>query len=271
MTHDDGHPQKAYLNEAFVHSRDGRTLRIMAEYLEPKARLENQQVRDTIVFFGSARFISEDQAKRRLADARRSGEDVEAAEMALEMSGYYESARELAYRLTNWSKNLAGDERRFVVCTGGGPGIMEAANKGASEARGLNLGLGISLPFESTGNPYVTRSLAFEFHYFFMRKFWFTYLAKAIVAMPGGFGTLDELCEILTLIQTFKIKRRLPIVLFGAPYWKDVVNFDALARYGTINSQDIELMYMTDSVDDAFDYITKDLTENAFAMPEDRY
>jgi hypothetical protein len=271
MTNDDGHPQKAYLNDAFVHSRDARPMRILAEYLEPKARLENQHVRDTIVFFGSARLKSEDEAKRLLDEARQSGGDIEAAEMVLQMAGYYESARELAHRLTDWSKNLEGDERRFVVCTGGGPGIMEAANKGASEARGLNIGLGISLPFESTGNPHVTRSLGFEFHYFFMRKFWFTYLAKAIVAMPGGFGTLDELCEILTLIQTFKIKRRLPIVLFGATFWNDVVDFDALARYGTINKQDLDLMYFTDSVDEAFDYITKDLTENAIANPEDSY
>jgi uncharacterized protein (TIGR00730 family) len=263
------HPDKAYLNTPFIQSRDARPLRILAEYLEPKSRLEHYQIRDTIVFFGSARLLSEEDATSRLAKAQESGDGVEQAEMQVQMSAYYEAGRELARRLTEWSKSLEGDERRFVICTGGGPGIMEAVNRGASEARGVNLGLGISLPFESTGNPYVTRSLAFEFHYFFMRKFWFTYLAKAIVAMPGGFGTLDELFEILTLIQTFKIKRRLPIVLFGRAFWEEVVNFDALARYGTINRADLDLIHLTDSVDDAFAYLTSDLRKNAYPNPEE--
>ncbi len=260
-------PEKAYSNEAFMSSRDGRPMRILAEYLEPKSRLEWHQVRDTIVFFGSARLISEEDAAARAADPDA---DPEKAKAQVHMARYYEASRELARRLTEWSKQLDSDERRFVVCTGGGPGIMEAANRGASEAKGMNVGLGISLPMEDSGNPYVTRSLAFEFHYFFMRKFWFTYLAKAIVAMPGGFGTLDELFEILTLIQTFKIKKRLPIVLFGTEYWDEIVNFDALVKFGTINADDLDLMFRTDSVDEAFEYITSDLMEHALKDPGER-
>src|SRR6516164_674124 len=226
---------KAYEDSRFLQSRDARALRILAEYLEPLHRFQRHNVQDTIVFMGSARLSSEEAARAALTAAERAGSGIEAAQTALRLSIYYEAARELARRLTAWSKNLDRQERRFVVCTGGGPGIMEAANRGASEAKGLNVGLTISIPEDEFDNPYISRELHFYFHYFFMRKFWFVYLAKAVVLFPGGYGTLDELFEILTLVQTHKMKKRMPIVLFGAKYWNDIVNFDALVKYGTIS------------------------------------
>lgn len=254
---------KAYLNEPFLRSSDARALRILAEYLEPASRLAHYRVEDTIVFMGSARLIAREQAQAQLQQAQAAGGDVAHAQRDLDMSQYYEAARALAQRLTEWSKGLSESERRFVVCTGGGPGIMEAANRGASEARGINVGLSISLPMEQSGNPHITRELGFEFHYFFMRKFWFAYLAKAVIFFPGGFGTLDELFELLTLLQTHKIKKHMPIVLFGDHYWNDVLNFDALVRHGTINPEDLKLVHRTDSVDDAFDYVVGELTKYA--------
>jgi uncharacterized protein (TIGR00730 family) len=258
---------KAYQDTRFLESKDARTLRILAEYLEPLHRFQRHNVQDTIVFMGSARLRSEEAAKAALAEAERAGQGIEAAQMALRLSIYYEAARELARRLTAWSKQLDREKRRFVVCTGGGPGIMEAANRGASEAKGLNVGLTISIPDEEFDNPYVSRELHFYFHYFFMRKFWFVYLAKAVVLFPGGFGTLDELFEILTLVQTRKTRKRMPIVLFGAEYWDEVINFDALVKYGTISRPDLELFHRTDSLDEAYDIITKGLTENALGSP----
>ena len=258
---------KAYRNRAFLDSRDGRPLRILAEYLEPEARFDRLRVRDTIIFFGSARTTSREAAAAAVAAARRGTAELAAAETRLRMSRYYEDARELAGRLTTWSKSLEGTDRRFVICTGGGPGIMEAASRGAAEAKGLNIGLAISMPLEESVNPYVTRQLAFEFHYFFMRKFWFAYLAKAAVVMPGGFGTLDELFEVLTLIQTLKIKKRLPIVLFGSEFWHQVIDFEALANHGVIDESDLDLFFRTDSVDQAFEFITGELTEHTLASP----
>jgi len=257
---------KAYENTDFLNSRDGRELRLLSEYLEPKSRFERHKVEDTIVFMGSARIKSREDAEELVRKAK-SDKDRERAQMALKMSAYYEAARELAYRLTTWSKELDREERRFVVCTGGGPGIMEAANRGAAEARGLNVGLTISIPAEEFDNPYVTRELSFHFHYFFMRKFWFAYLAKAVIVFPGGYGTLDELFELLTLVQTRKMKKPMPIVLFGTEYWRQIVDFDALARYGTIDPGDIELMHRTDSVDDAYDWIVRQLAEKALGQP----
>jgi uncharacterized protein (TIGR00730 family) len=216
---------------------------------------------------GSARLLSEEKAKTALSEAERSGTGIEAARTAVELSAYYEAARELAKRLTNWSKKLGHEERRFVICTGGGPGIMEAANRGASEAKGLNVGLTISIPNDEFDNPYVSRELHFHFHYFFMRKFWFVYLAKAVVLFPGGYGTLDELFEILTLVQTHKMKKRMPIVLFGAKFWNDIVNFDALVKYGTISPGDLQLFHRTDSIDEAYEIVTRGLTENALGSP----
>jgi len=258
MTESRFRPIKAYKNEQFIASPDARSLRILAEYVEPDTRFRELRVRDTIVFFGSARFIPRDKAEAELAAAADPVERAR-AEMRLKMSRYYEDTRELAFRLTRWSKNLTESERRFVVCSGGGPGIMEAANRGASEAKGENIGLNISLPFEQGDNPYITHRLAFEFHYFFMRKFWFSYLAKAMVVMPGGFGTLDEFMEIVTLVQTLKIKKRLPIVLYGSDYWDKVVKFDPMVEFGTISPEDLNLFYRTDSVDDAYRYIVTEL------------
>ena len=256
---------KAYHDHEFIDSRDGRPLRILAEYLEPDARFEREGVRDTVIIFGSARIASAEDAAAMLADAERTGDAkaLERARAKVEMAGYYEAARELARRLTEWSLSLSDTDRRFLVCTGGGPGIMEAANRGAHEAGGPNIGLTISLPVEEFENRYVNEELAFEFHYFFMRKFWFTYLAKAAVVMPGGFGTLDEMFETLTLIQTLKLKKTLPIVLFGTKFWDEVINLDALARYGMINFEDLDLLHRTDSVDEAYEYIVAGLTEHA--------
>ncbi len=254
---------EAYRNEAFLGSSGARPLRILSEYLEPDGRFRHYAVEDTIVFMGSARLLSRSDAEAALVRARESGGDVEAAERDLDMSRYYEAARELAFRFTEWSKQLGDEARRFVVCTGGGPGIMEAANRGASEARGMNIGLTISIPIEEFDNQYVTRELSFHFHYFFMRKFWFAYLAKAVLVFPGGFGTLDELFELLTLLQTRKMSKHLPIVLFGTSFWREVVNFDALIRSRTISPEDMDLMFFTDSVDEAYDYIVQKLQEHA--------
>jgi uncharacterized protein (TIGR00730 family) len=253
----------AYLNERFVKSASARSLRILSEYLEPKSRFEHFRVDDTIVFMGSARIASREQAIQRLRAAEQGGEDLDLARRRLELSRYYEAARDLAARLTKWSKQLEEEERRFVVCTGGGPGIMEAANRGASEARGLNIGLAISMPTEQFDNPYVTRELALQFHYFFMRKFWFAYLAKAVIVFPGGFGTLDELFEILTLVQTHKIRKHLPVVLFGPSYWDEVIDFDALIRNGMIERGDVAIFHRTDSVEDAFQFVTTNLKRYA--------
>jgi uncharacterized protein (TIGR00730 family) len=259
--------ERAYRDELFLRTPEARPLRILAEYLEPLRRFNRYRVEDTIVFFGSARIMSRERNEAALEAARAAGEDLAPFQARLELSRYYETTRALAGRLTEWSKGLGEGERRFVVCSGGGPGIMEAANRGASEARGLNIGLNIALPFEQEENPYITRELLFNFHYFFMRKFWFAYLAKAMVIMPGGFGTFDELFEILTLVQTRKIRKRLPIVLFGKDFWNEVVNFEALVRHGTISPEDLKLFFLTDSVDEAFQHITQQLTTYALHDP----
>ncbi|MAK63534.1 MAG: lysine decarboxylase [Maricaulis sp.] len=264
-------PPKAYKDEAFINSPEARPVRILAEYIEPQTRFADHGIQDTILFYGSARIISREEAEEALEACKAEGGDVAAAERRLEISKYYEATRELSHRLTQWSKDLRDESgRRFVICTGGGPGIMEAANRGASEAQGENVGLGISLPFEVGNNPWVTRSLSMEFHYFFTRKFWFLYLAKALVLMPGGFGTMDELFEALTLLQTRKMRKRLPIVLFGREFWDKVLNFEAMVEFGTISPEDVELMVKTDSVDEAFKYITDQLCEHALDCPGGR-
>jgi uncharacterized protein (TIGR00730 family) len=262
---------KAYKNESFLLSPSARILRIISEYVEPQSRFEELRVKDTIVFFGSARIPSREVATAELEAARKGDGDLARAEMRVKMSRYYEDTRELARRLTLWSKSLVGAERRFVVCSGGGPGIMEAANRGASEAKGENIGLNISLPFEQQDNPYITRRLAFEFHYFFMRKFWFSYLAKAMVVMPGGFGTFDEFMEVVTLVQTLKIKKHMPIVLFGTEYWSEILNFEPMVKYGTISPEDVNLFFRTDSVDEAYEYLVKDLEAHALKKPNAGY
>ncbi|MGM0561576.1 MAG: LOG family protein [Pseudomonadota bacterium] len=242
--------RKAYENSDFLRSREGRSLRILSEFAEPQARFERLGLRDTIVMFGSARVPSAEEAQSESCDK---SEDLKA------MSRYYEAARLLARRLSEWSMSLEDDPGRYVICTGGGPGIMEAANRGAREVGARTAGLTISLPREEFENTYVSEELAFEFHYFFMRKFWFTYLAKAVIAMPGGFGTLDELFELLTLVQTNKMKKQIPIVLFGSEFWDEVFNLETMVRHGTINKEDLNLFYRTDSVDAAYDYITDHL------------
>jgi hypothetical protein len=257
---------KAYKNPNFLNSPEARSLRILAEYLEPSSRFRELRVKDTIVFFGSARIPPRDVAEAEHAAALKGEGDVVLAERRLRMSRYYEDARQLAFRLTEWSKALEGTDRRFVVCSGGGPGIMEAANRGASEAKGENVGLNISLPFEQNDNPYITRRLSFEFHYFFMRKFWFMYLAKAMIIFPGGFGTLDELMESVTLVQTQKIKKRMPIVLFGTEYWNEVLHFEPMVRWGTISPDDPDLLFRTDSVDEAYRHVTSELERHALGM-----
>ena len=262
--------EKSYKNLNFLTSPFGRSIRILCEYEEPQARFHEQAVRDTIVIFGSARIRPPEQAQLDLEDAEanlaNAATDIARthAERALaqarrqhRISRYYQDTRDLARRLTEWSM---ARERRYLVCSGGGPGIMEAANRGAADVEhGRSVGLGISLPFEEQVNRYVTPELAFEFHYFFMRKYWFAYLAKAMVVMPGGFGTCDEMFEILTLRQPGKIKKRLPMVLFGKEYWNSIFNLDAMVEWGTINEKDLLLMHMTDSVDDAFHFLTHEL------------
>jgi len=260
---------KAYKNLPFLNSRDARSLRILAEYLEPRQRFENEGVKDTVVFFGSARIRSKRQAQRRLREAqkelnraRRKTAKLKRA-LALAQSGvalarYYEDAVELAKLVTEWSAGLP-DGQRFVVCSGGGPGIMEATNKGADKAGGPSVGLNISLPFEQAPNPYISDALNFEFHYFFMRKLWFVYLAKAVVIFPGGFGTLDEFMEVLTLIQTQKVQKQVPMVIYGTEFWNDILDLDAMARWGVISDYDLDLFVFADTPQDAFTHLTGEL------------
>ncbi len=228
----------AYKNEKFLDSADARALRILSEYLEPLSHFRRERIRDTIVFFGSAR-----------------------TEETGPMSRYYQEARKLARLITEWSEGMKNASRRFVVCTGGGPGIMEAANRGAREAGGKTVGLNIGLPQEQVPNPYITPELCFEFHYFFMRKFWFAYLAKALVVFPGGFGTLDELMELLTLVQTVKLAKRIIILLYGTAYWQEIINFEALVRHGMISPQDLELFRYVDDPETALRLLQEGLTK----------
>ncbi|HWG77895.1 MAG TPA: TIGR00730 family Rossman fold protein [Steroidobacteraceae bacterium] len=213
----------AYEDRAFLDGEEGRPLRLLSEYLEPLERFRRAGIHDTIVFFGSARLSPDGPLGR-----------------------YYHEARELARLVTEWSKGLPTHVRRYVVCSGGGGGIMEAANRGASDAGGRTVGLNISLPHEQRPNAFITHELCFEFHYFFMRKLWFAHLARALVVFPGGFGTLDELTEILTLSQTRKLEPRIPVLLYGSPYWREIINFEALARHGMIDAADLQLFQFVD-------------------------
>ncbi len=254
---------KAYRNQEFIDSPDARLIRILAEFIEPQVRFRKFHISDTIVFFGSARVKSKEEALKDLAQAKANElagrEQVTLAEHMVEMSRYYEEARELSNRLTTWSKGLGKGNRRFIVCSGGGPGIMEAANRGAHDAEGMTVRFNISLPFEQEPNPYITSVLTFEFHYFFIRKYWFAYMAKALILFPGGFGTLDELFEILTLLQTKKITKHIPIVIYGREYWSKVLNFDEIVRRGMISPEDRKMFHFCDTVDEAFEYLTTEL------------
>jgi uncharacterized protein (TIGR00730 family) len=280
----------AYENPAFLNSPDGRIIRILAEYSEPLARFRHERIQDTVVFFGSSRFRALDEAKaeasRQLellantgslqpappeeqpaSDAevdQESASDLRLrrAEAAVEMARYYEDARRLAFLLTQWSRTLKSRRHRFVVTSGGGPGIMEAANRGAFEAGGKTVGLNIRLPFEQSPNPYITPSLNFEFHYFFMRKYWFAYLSKALVVFPGGFGTIDEMFELLTLAQTHKLNKKMTVLIYGSSYWKQVLNLDVLVDKGAIAPGDRDLLQMVDTPEEAFALLTEGLTRN---------
>ena len=282
----------AYENLAFLNSADGRLIRIVSEFQEPLARFRREQIQDTVVFFGSARFRgreeadhalelldntgstqpapSEEQPAKPVEIATGTATDLQRkrAVAAVEMARYYEDARRLAQLLTQWAKTIPSRKRRFVVTSGGGPGIMEAANRGAYEAGGKTIGMNILLPFEQLPNPYITPSLNFEFHYFFMRKLWFAYLAKALVVFPGGFGTLDEMFEILTLAQTQKLAKKITVVIYGPEYWKRVFNLETLVDTGAISPKDLDLFKFADSPEEAFEMLRQGLTENYLSAEE---
>jgi uncharacterized protein (TIGR00730 family) len=236
LPHGDRRPV-AYLNDQFLNSPDARALRILSEFLEPLAHFRRERVRDTVVFFGSARIREEGP-----------------------MAQYYQDARTLARLVTEWADQFTNSHHRFVICSGGGPGIMEAANRGAHDANGKTVGLNIGLPFEQFPNPYITPELSFEFHYFFMRKFWFAYLAKALVVFPGGFGTLDEMMEVMTLVQTQKLAKKITIVVYGKQYWQEIINFEALVKHGMISPEDLDLFHFADDPQTAFELLKSGLS-----------
>ena len=266
----------AYENEPFLNSPDGRILRVLAEYQEPLARFRREQIQDTVVFFGSARFQGSQDAAQNLATLEKNQgvsagaqleKDLKRAHAGVNMARYYEDARQLAHMLTKWSIQIPARRHRFVVTTGGGPGIMEAANLGAKEAGGKSIGLNIQLPFEQYPNQYITPGLNFQFHYFFMRKFWFAYLAKALVIFPGGFGTMDELFEILTLAQTDKLAKKILVLIYGTEYWNRVINFQAFVDAGTVSPEDVELFKFADAPEEAFEFLKDGLTKYHLGGP----
>ena len=272
-------PPKAYKNLGFLAGKDARPVRILAEFLEPLSRFRYFNVKDTVVFFGSARIRSKKDTTAELRKinalikkSKKPSKEIldsqQRAKRAVEMSDYYEDAVELARIMTSWSKSLK-DKGRFVVCSGGGPGIMEAANRGATLAKGRSLGLGISLPMEQFPNKFITPELNLEFHYFFMRKYWFMYLGKALIAFPGGFGTMDELMELLTLLQTGKIRKKMTVILYGRKFWDAVVNLKALYDMGMISKGDFDLFSFADSPQEAFEILKKGLTKNYLPPDQD--
>ena len=259
-------PEKSYNNREFLNSPDARVIRLIAEFLEPARRFKHEGIRDTIVFFGSARIKPRAEALKSLKEISKkrkgpaSAKAIADAKVALEMSRYYEDAVELSKMLTKWSMGLR-EKNRLVISSGGGPGIMEAANKGAKLAGGRSVGLNISLPFEQSSNPYIPDELNFEFHYFFMRKLWFVYLSKVMVMFPGGFGTFDELFEVLTLVQTKKLKKKVTVIMYGRDHWEKTVNFNNLVSLGLINSEDLDLFHFAETPKEAFDLIVADLRQ----------
>lgn len=264
--------EKTYNNSDFINSPEARQIRILCELTAPKAQFEKKQIENTIVFFGSARSLSFEEAKYNLDSITAEKKGIASpssefdhrlmkAKAALKLSEYYDLSAKLARMLTEWSLTIPEPKKRFYICSGGGPGMMQAANMGASQAQGDSIGLNISLPFEQAPNPFQTAQLSFEFHYFFIRKFWFAYLAKGLVAFPGGFGTMDELFEVLTLIQTRKIKKMIPIVLFGKDFWNGFLNFEFLVEWGVISKKDLDLFRIIDDIDEAFEYMKDSLTK----------
>ena len=261
-------PKAPHEDHKFMSSTPARPIRIIAEYTHPLVQLKNQGIGDTIVMFGSARIESRETASARYARLKKMKtsrwsagrlkkhrDQLRSARSALEMSIYYEQARELSHKITTWSLSLGPRPRRFVICSGGGPGIMEAANRGAYEAGGKSIGLSIELPHEQFANPYISPELSFNFHYFFMRKLWFAQIAKALIVFPGGFGTLDELWEMMTLAQTGKMPKHTLILIYGRKYWDEVLKLKNMVRWGTISQEDFDNLQYADSVDEAFDKI----------------
>jgi uncharacterized protein (TIGR00730 family) len=265
--------KKAYDNPDFLHSPAARTIRVLAEFLEPNNRFKKHNVKNTVVFFGSSRTLPKKTALRKLKEiktkisttkkpSQKLLHSYEQAKRNATMSRYYEDAVKLSEKLTCWFKGLKDTRKNFMTCSGGGPGIMEAANRGAKNAKGQSVGLNISLPTEQYPNPYQSKELAFEFHYFFIRKFWFFYPAKALIVFPGGYGTLDELFELLTLVQTNKSKKYMPIILYGSEYWKKVINFSEMVKWDTISPADLKLFKIFDDVNSAFNYLKAELTKH---------
>lgn len=263
-------PSKAYSNKEFLNSHEARPIRVQCELIEPDSRLRSQGVENTIVFFGSARSKALKLAKQELSEfinkfpnesemTYEEIEELEKRKRIVKLSSYYEEAVELSARLTDWSNKKENSENKYYVCSGGGPGMMEAANKGANQVNGKSIALGISLPFEQGVNQYATPELSFEFHYFFVRKFYFLYHAKAVIVFPGGFGTMDELFETLTLIQTKKLDKKMPIILYGKKFWDGLINFDHFVKWGVISHKDVNLFEIVDDIDKAFSVITTNL------------
>lgn len=262
---------KSYKNSDFLNSPEARQIRILCELTAPKASFERNEIENTIVFFGSARSVSREDADRELAELKKEFEgetlstdqkaQLKKSKINVKLAKYYEDARELANKLTTWSMELPRAKDRFYVCSGGGPGMMEASNRGAKEAGGESIGFNISLPFEQDANDYQTKELSHEFHYFFIRKFWFAYLAKSLVVFPGGFGTMDEFFEIMTLIQTQKIEKQMPIILYGAEFWNGFINFDNLVEWGVISESDLNLFKIVDDTEEAFQYLKTELSK----------
>ena len=270
-------PPLAYENKRFLDGPDARALRMLSEYLEPLARFRHEQIQDTVVFFGSARFQSRAAAEHELqileradageADSPEWKQRLQRARTSLEMSRYYEDARRLAYLTAQWSLTIPSRRRRLVVTTGGGPGIMEAANQGAAAAGAKTVGFNIRMPYEQAPNPFISPELSFDFHYFFMRKLWFAYLAKALIVFPGGFGTFDELFEILTLAQTQKLAKRIVVVMYGREYWTKIINFEAMADLGVISPEDLDQFKLVDSPEEGFEYLKDNLTRYHISTP----
>jgi len=269
MSDEKNRPVKAYKNLDFLNGPDARIIRMMCEFLEPQSRFRDENIRRTIVFFGSARIRSKEESLATVESINRElltqgdGESelqqqLKVAEHQLLMSNYYEEAVETARLLTEWSLTLPLEDQ-WVICSGGGPGIMEAANRGAICAGGRSIGMNISLPHEQFPNPYISPELNFEFHYFFMRKLWFVDLAQALVIFPGGFGTLDELLEVLTLVQTGKIRKKIPIVIYGTDYWREIINFEAMVKWGTISASDLDLLHFVDTPQETVEYLKQQI------------